>query len=69
MRFKRSLVLGAAVACLLLEGCRRGPGARDVEGRSLLLAHVHTLASENRAAPRRKPGGPCRPGLYPEEDD
>jgi len=56
MRFKRSLVLGAAVTCLLLEGCRRGPGARDVEGRSLLLAHVHKLASEIGPRPAGSPG-------------
>jgi len=56
MRFKRSLVLGAVIACLLLQGCRRGRGGRDVEGRSQLLAHVHTLASEIGPRPAGSPG-------------
>ena len=56
MRFKRNLVLGAALASLLFEGCGRGPGARDAEGRSLLLAHVQTLASEIGPRPAGSPG-------------
>ena len=56
MRFKRNLVLGAALASLLFEGCERGPGARDAEGRSLLLAHVQTLASEIGPRPAGSPG-------------